>query len=49
MSNTSVPCMMMVLYDIEEIDDGGALNCPHGRPQVMQGLRVNKGKLVGYE
>ncbi len=41
--------MMMVLYYIEEIDDGGALNCPRGRHQVKQGLRVNNGKLVEYE
>ena len=41
--------MVTVLYYIEEIGDRGALNCPHGCPQVDRGLRVNNGKLVGYE
>ncbi len=41
--------MVTVLYYIEEIGDGGILNCPSGRPQVDRGLRVNNGKLLGYE
>ena len=47
--NISVPCMVTVLYYIEQIGDGGTMNCPRGCPQVERGLRVNKGKLVGYE
>ena len=41
--------MVTALYYIEDIGDGGGLNCPRGGPQVKQGLRVNNGKLVGYE
>ena len=41
--------MVTVLYFIEETGDGGALNRPHGRPQVERGLRVKNSILVGYE
>ena len=41
--------MVTVLYYIEEIGDGGALNRPCGRLQVELGLRMKNGKLVGYE
>ncbi len=40
--------MVTVLYYIEEIGDGGTLNCPRGRPQVERGLQVNNGKLAGH-
>ena len=40
--------MVTVLYYIEEIGDGGALNRPRGGPQVERGLRVNNGKLAGH-
>ncbi len=40
--------MVTLLYHIEKIGDGGALNCPRGRPQVGLGLRVNNGKLAGH-